>query len=129
MLLLVLIPCQGHMNLVIPTPRNAQDGGLAEFQGGKSPTTSCTCANAKECDMGVRKEGGSGQPCLWWSQGSNQDLEMEYAAVSAHQAFAQDAVREQAPESAGGARGSGTGGRPPFFRKSSSAAFAFQAIR
>ena len=58
-----------HMNLVIPTPRNANDGKLDIFSGGKSPTTACTCANQKECDMGVRAEGGSGQPCLWWSQG------------------------------------------------------------
>lgn len=59
----------GHMSMIIPTSRNAMDGALDEFQGGKSPTTACTCANQKECDMGVRKEGGSGQPCLWWSQG------------------------------------------------------------
>jgi len=65
----------GHMNLVIPTPRNAMDGVLQEFKGGKAPkeSTSCTCASGStsqsECDMGVRANGGSGQPCLWWSQG------------------------------------------------------------
>jgi len=70
MMLRFLLPvASAHMNMVIPTPRNAMDGKLDEFVGGKSPTTACTCANAKECDMGVRKEGGSGQPCLWWSQG------------------------------------------------------------
>jgi len=60
-----------HSNLVIPTPRNAMDGILDEFVGGKAPHGSegCTCANMKECDMGVRREGGSGQACLWWSQG------------------------------------------------------------
>ena len=53
-----------HMNMVIPTPRNAMDGDLDEFRGGKAPHgyTSCTCANAEECDMGVRKEGGGGPP-------------------------------------------------------------------
>ena len=35
----------GHMNLVIPTPRNAMDGVLENFRGGRSPTTACTCAN------------------------------------------------------------------------------------
>jgi hypothetical protein len=61
MMLRFLLPvASAHMNMVIPTPRNAMDGKLDEFVGGKSPTTACTCANAKECDMGVRKEGGSG---------------------------------------------------------------------
>jgi hypothetical protein len=57
--------------MVIPAPRNSDDAVLPQFQGGKSPvgSTPCTCANAKECDMGIRSEGGGGQPCLWWSQG------------------------------------------------------------
>ena len=75
-----------HSSLLIPTSRNALiDKGLAEFAGGKSPTTPCTCANGlgnggngiaeKPCDMGIRKEGGSGQPCLWWSQGCSINCE------------------------------------------------------
>lgn len=71
-MLLTLSPLfLGHASLVIPTPRNAMDGGLPDFIGGKVPHggTACTCANGQECDMGVRREGGSGQPCLWWSQG------------------------------------------------------------
>ena len=59
------------MNLVIPAPRNAMDGTLDEFAGGMVPSAgeACTCANKKQCDMGVRAKGGGGQPCLWWSQG------------------------------------------------------------
>mmetsp|Transcript_65346 Transcript_65346/g.108536 ORF Transcript_65346/g.108536 Transcript_65346/m.108536 type:complete len:413 (-) Transcript_65346:395-1633(-) len=64
-----VLSVQSHSNLVIPTPRNAMDGVLDDFRGGKSPVTACGCANGQECDLGVRKEGGSGQPCLWWSQG------------------------------------------------------------
>lgn len=67
-LLPFLVAC--HMNMVIPTPRNARDANLSVFAGGKSPTTSCTCAeNDEVCNMGVRADGGGGQPCLWWSQG------------------------------------------------------------
>ena len=46
------------------------DRVLPAFAGGKSASTTCTCANQGGCDMGdARKEGGAGQPCLWWSQG------------------------------------------------------------
>lgn len=70
-----------HGALYIPTPRNAMDSALPEFQGGKSPIAgSCTCNNgnggpqgpSKGCDMGLRagSDGlGDGQACLWWSQG------------------------------------------------------------
>jgi len=69
-LAVLVIPHLSHANMVIPTPRNAVDGALPEFHGGRSPTTSCTCQDHHSgCDMGIRKEGGSGQPCLWWSQG------------------------------------------------------------
>mmetsp|Transcript_41788 Transcript_41788/g.135106 ORF Transcript_41788/g.135106 Transcript_41788/m.135106 type:complete len:259 (+) Transcript_41788:109-885(+) len=69
----------GHMNLVIPTPRNAMDGVLENFRGGRSPTTACSCANSKPCEMGVRADGGRGQPCLWWSQGCS--IGCEYCAT------------------------------------------------
>ena len=65
----------GHASMMIPTSRNAMDRVLPEFAGGASPMTPCTCANGlngtdgRTCDMGMRKEGGGGQPCLWWSQG------------------------------------------------------------
>jgi hypothetical protein len=69
----------GHGALYIPTPRNAMDRALPEFEGGKSPMEACTCNNgnggpsgpSKGCDMGLRggSDGkGDGQSCLWWSQ-------------------------------------------------------------
>lgn len=69
----------GHGGLYIPTPRNAMDRHLPEFEGGKSPIESCTCNNgnggvkgpSEGCDMGLRGgvDGkGDGQSCLWWSQ-------------------------------------------------------------
>lgn len=69
----------GHSALYIPTPRNAQDRALPEFEGGKSPIESCTCNNGNGgprgpkdgCAMGLRGgvDGkGDGQSCLWWSQ-------------------------------------------------------------
>merc|ERR1719272_1240673 len=69
-----------HGAMYIPTPRNAMDRALPEFEGGKSPIEACTCNNGnggkdgpkKGCDMGLRKgvDGkGDGQSCLWWSQG------------------------------------------------------------
>ena len=64
----VIAAARGHANMVIPTSRNAFDGTLPEFIGGKAVGTACTCANGQECDMGVREMGGQGQPCLWWSQ-------------------------------------------------------------
>ena len=69
--LLVAAPAivAGHMSMIIPASRNAMDNILPEWAGGRAPATACTCANGKECDMGVRKDGGGGQPCLWWSQG------------------------------------------------------------
>ena len=31
--------------------------------------TACSCANNGPCELGsAREKGGSGQPCLWWSQ-------------------------------------------------------------
>lgn len=74
----------GHGALYIPTPRNAMDRVLPEFEGGKSPQgngyNSCTCNNgnggptgpSEGCDMGLRggvDAKGDGQSCLWWSQG------------------------------------------------------------
>ena len=71
----------GHGALYIPTPRNAMDRALPEFEGGKSPTgQSCTCNNGNGgphgptdgCDMGLRGAAdgkGDGQACYWWSQG------------------------------------------------------------
>jgi lytic starch monooxygenase len=70
----------GHGALYIPTPRNAIDRALPEFEGGRSPIEACTCNNGnggdegpkKGCDMGLRKGSdgkGDGQSCLWWSQG------------------------------------------------------------
>ena len=54
----------------IPTSRNAFDRVLPEFHYGMSKSTACTCANNGPCTLGsARKEGGAGQPCLWWSQG------------------------------------------------------------
>lgn len=81
MLALFVVPVPAHMNMVIPTPRNAMDGALAEFAGGMAPRDgeSCTCANKQKCDMGVRAEGGAGQPCLWWSQGCS--IGCEYCAT------------------------------------------------
>ena len=35
----------GHGALYIPTPRNAMDRALPEFEGGKSPKEACTCNN------------------------------------------------------------------------------------
>ena len=69
----------GHGAMYIPTPRNAMDSMLPEFEGGKSPIEACTCNNGnggadgpeKGCDMGLRagSDGrGDGQSCLWWSQ-------------------------------------------------------------
>jgi hypothetical protein len=68
-----------HSALYLPTPRNAMDRVLPEFEGGKSPIESCTCNNGNGgptgpkdgCDMGLRGgvDGkGDGQSCLWWSQ-------------------------------------------------------------
>ena len=34
-----------HSALYIPTPRNAMDRHLPEFEGGKSQIESCTCNN------------------------------------------------------------------------------------
>lgn len=68
----------GHASMMLPVPRNANDQGLPQFSGGKSPQTPCTCANGiggiggekSGCDMGpLKKYSGGGQPCLWWSQG------------------------------------------------------------
>merc|ERR1712216_72800 len=60
----------GHAAMIIPTTRNSMDRVLPAFAGGKSVATTCTCADNRACDMGAaRKEGGGGQPCLWWSQG------------------------------------------------------------
>eukprot|EP00656_Telonema_subtile_P045546 TRINITY_DN517_c0_g1_i2.p1 TRINITY_DN517_c0_g1~~TRINITY_DN517_c0_g1_i2.p1 ORF type:complete len:424 (-),score=67.35 TRINITY_DN517_c0_g1_i2:222-1493(-) len=60
----------GHAAMIIPTTRNAMDRNLPAFSGGKSGSCPCTCADATACDMGdARREGGGGQPCLWWSQG------------------------------------------------------------
>ena len=72
-----------HGALYIPTPRNAMDAALPEFEGGKSPIEACTCNNGnggqtgptEGCDMGLRAgfDGkGDGQSCLWWSQVGNR---------------------------------------------------------
>jgi hypothetical protein len=67
-----------HANLMIPPPRNANDMVLPEFAHGRSPAVPCTCANGpgggtrgerNGCDLGVKRNSGGGQPCLWWSQG------------------------------------------------------------
>ena len=85
--------CLAHNSLMIPTSRNAMDGGVFTYDCTPlSPTMSpgwcitprsdsprllpagvtgehcpltCTCADSQPCDMGeARKEGGAGQPCL-----------------------------------------------------------------
>lgn len=63
----VLLPAcvSGHAALFIPSPRNANDRVLAEFENGKSPQTPCTCANGyggpdsgkTGCDQGLRAGG------------------------------------------------------------------------
>ena len=59
-----------YIQFSIPTSRNAFDRVLPEFHYGMSKSTACTCANNGPCTLGsARKEGGAGQPCLWWSQG------------------------------------------------------------
>lgn len=83
----------GHGALYIPTPRNAMDRALPEFEGGKSPKEACTCNNGNGgksatstgCDMGLRGgvDGkGDGQSCLWWSQGCSIGCD-ECATVTA----------------------------------------------
>jgi len=68
------IYADAHGALFIPTPRNAIDSTLPGWEGGKSPTQSCTCTNGNAggdsksgCDEGLR--GPAGQSCLWWNQG------------------------------------------------------------
>ena len=88
-LLLSTLPAAAlaHGALYIPTPRNAGDGTLPAFRGGKGILEACTCNNGNAwpgqpagpasgatlgCDLGLRggKDGaGDGQSCLWWSQG------------------------------------------------------------
>eukprot|EP00037_Helgoeca_nana_P009012 m.79439 g.79439 ORF g.79439 m.79439 type:complete len:425 (+) comp19295_c0_seq1:30-1304(+) len=62
----------GHAAMMIPTSRNAFDRVDKGFAGGASVpgAVSCSCADQKSCPLGpARETGGSGQPCLWWSQG------------------------------------------------------------
>jgi len=80
----LIVSVNSHASMMIPTTRNAMDRNLPQFKGGKAPFTPCTCANGfggpyapeKGCDMGVRTEGGGGQPCLWWSQGCSIGCEV-----------------------------------------------------
>ena len=69
-LMLLYIPNRvaAHGALYIPTPRNALDAELPDFEGGKSPLATCTCDNgnggptgpSKGCDMGLRSGFGTG---------------------------------------------------------------------
>ena len=43
----------GHASLVIPTPRNAMDGGLPEFVGGKVPDGGTACIRG--CDAKIKQ--------------------------------------------------------------------------
>lgn len=66
----IVVAAQGHGMLVEPRPRNARDASLPEFRDGAWPadTDGCDCANsAGGCD--ASKARGSGQSCLWFSQG------------------------------------------------------------
>jgi hypothetical protein len=67
---LLLLPlADSHGSLVRPAPRNARDGALPAFVGGRSPLVSCNCGDPEAgCNEGLRAPGG-GQPCLWFSQG------------------------------------------------------------
>lgn len=67
----------GHGSLMFPPSRNAVDRVLPDYAHGKSQTgVSCNCGNDpsnvssadKGCFEGVRSS-GSGQSCLWFSQG------------------------------------------------------------
>jgi len=93
MIVAVIALVSGHGSLMIPTSRNAFDRGVPGFSyDGRSLETPCTCADkgtgsaqgipgghcpkgrGAQCATGdngknARKEGGGGQPCLWWSQG------------------------------------------------------------
>jgi hypothetical protein len=72
LLALTIVGVLGHNSMIIPVPRNAMDGSDPAMKGGGTVKggLTCTCANDADCAMGSsRKNGGAGQPCLWWSQG------------------------------------------------------------
>lgn len=62
----------GHGMLVFPAPRNSRDSTLPMFANGSWPSTTdgCDCANpAGGCAAAARAGTGTGQSCLWFSQG------------------------------------------------------------
>ena len=72
MLRLALLACaarvaRAHGSLVSPPSRNAVDGRLPRFSGGAH--SACACGDSVAgCALGTR-QGMSGQPCFWFSQG------------------------------------------------------------
>jgi hypothetical protein len=60
-----------HGMLIHPVPRNARDRSLPEFASGSWPrdTDGCNCANSEGGCVAHTFRGGTGQSCLWFSQG------------------------------------------------------------